>query len=68
MITRAARWETCGTWPFAGKATPPGLPGSNTPRGMQNHIPVDQLARINPNHIDLLHELDETTLVAAATR
>jgi magnesium transporter len=49
----AIRWE----------GATPRVTGIKYAKGTQKHIPVDQLARINPNHIDLLHELDEKTLV-----
>ena len=49
----AIRWE----------GDTPRVTGIKYARGIQKHIPVDQLARINVTHIDLLHELKEETLV-----
>ncbi len=49
----AVRWE----------GDTPRVTGIKYAKGMQKHIPADQLARINPNHIDLLHEMDEKTLI-----
>ncbi len=42
----------------------PRVTGIKYAKGMQKHIPLDQVASITPNHIDLLHELDEAMLVA----
>ena len=41
----------------------PRVTGIKYARDIQAHIPVDQVARIHPDHIDLLHELNEATLV-----
>jgi magnesium transporter len=41
----------------------PQVTGIKYAKDVQNLIPLDQVARINPNHIDLLHELNEATLV-----
>jgi magnesium transporter len=49
----AIRWE----------GDTPRITGIKYARGIQAHIPVDQLARINADHISLLHELNEETLV-----
>jgi magnesium transporter len=49
----AIRWEA-GT---------PRVTGIKYAKGVQRHIPVDQIARINPNHLDLQTELDEATLI-----
>jgi magnesium transporter len=49
----AIRWEG-GT---------PRVTGIKYAKGVQRHIPVDQIARINPNHLDLQNELNEETLI-----
>ena len=49
----AIRWE----------GDTPRVTGIKYARGIQKHIPVEQLARINADRISLLHELDEATLV-----
>jgi len=49
----AIRWE----------GDTPRVTGIKYARSIQKHIPVDQLARINATHMDLLHELDEESLV-----
>ena len=49
----AIRWEA-GT---------PRVTGIKYAKGVQRHIPVEQIARINPNHLDLQKELDEETLI-----
>ena len=49
----AIRWE----------GDTPRVTGIKYARGIQKHIPVEQLARINADHISLLHELNESTLV-----
>ena len=49
----AIRWE----------GDTPRVTGIKYAKGIQKHIPVEQLACINTNHINLLHELDEATLV-----
>ncbi len=49
----AIRWEA-GT---------PRVTGIKYAKGVQRHIPVEQVARINPNHLDLQKELDEETLL-----
>lgn len=49
----AIRWE----------GDTPRVTGIKYAKGIQKHIPVDQLARIDANHISLLHELRESTLV-----
>jgi magnesium transporter len=49
----AIRWE----------GDTPRVTGIKYAKDIQKHIPLDQVARINPNHIDLLHELNEATLV-----
>jgi magnesium transporter len=49
----AIRWE----------GDTPRVTGIKYARHIQAHIPVEQLARINADHISLLHELDEATLV-----
>ena len=54
----AIRWEA-GT---------PKVTGIKYAKGMQRHIPVDQVGHINPNRLDLHVELDETTLVASPSR
>jgi len=50
----AIRWE----------GDTPRVTGIKYARGIQKHIPVDQLARISTTQIDLLHELQEETLVS----
>lgn len=49
----AIRWEA-GT---------PKVTGIKYAKGVQRHIPVDQVAHIHPNRLELHAELDETTLV-----
>jgi magnesium transporter len=49
----AIRWE----------AGIPKVTGIKYAKGVQRHIPVDQILRINPNHLDLQQDLDEAHLI-----